>query len=445
MGGPAGRDLVLADGEEPAYLCELKVDGLAVDLVYRDGRLVSLATRGDGRVGEDVTYNVRHIPAIPQRLAAGQLGGRVLGVPALLEVRGEVFFPVAAFEALNEQVLAAGRSPFANPRNAAAGTLRQRMDTREQRLAEARAAVAGGGTARGEAKADRIADDVARAAAALGQLRLVVHGIGAREGYQPATQSESYEAMAAWGLPVSPHTRVLGSLAEVLAFIDAPRRAPPRRRARDRRGRRQGRRPRAAGPARVDQPRAAVGDRLQVPRRGRHHPAGGHLHQRGAHRAGDALRPDGPGQGGRLDGADGHAAQRLGGRPQGGARRRPGLPAQGRRRHPRDHRPGDRGRAPAPSGRGRCRPTARSAAPRWPRRRRATPTSAAPTPAAARRSCASGSSTSPRAGRSTSRRSGTRRRSPCSTAGSSTTRATCSRSPPPISRAARSSPAPTAS
>jgi len=214
------RDLVLGEGEEPAYLCELKVDGLAVDLVYRDGRLVSLATRGDGRVGEDVTYNVRHIPAIPQRLSEGRLVRRVLPVPALLEVRGEVFFPVAAFEALNAQLLDAGRSPFANPRNAAAGTLRQRMDTREQRLEEARAAVSGGPSARGEAKAERIAEDIARAAAALGELRLVVHGIGAREGYQPATQSESYDAMAAWGLPVSPHTRVLGSLAEVRAFID---------------------------------------------------------------------------------------------------------------------------------------------------------------------------------------------------------------------------------
>ena len=119
-------------------LCELKIDGLAVDVVYRRGRLVSVATRGDGRVGEDVTYNARYIPAIPDRLTPA--AGRPM--PELVEVRGEVFFPVADFERINDEQLALGRSPFANPRNTAAGTLRQRIDRREEELAKAQAALA---------------------------------------------------------------------------------------------------------------------------------------------------------------------------------------------------------------------------------------------------------------------------------------------------------------
>ena len=110
-------------GYVPQMLCELKIDGLAVDLVYRQGRLVTLATRGDGRVGEDVTYNARYIPGIPQTLT---------GAPDLVEVRGEVYFPVAQFNELNAQMLELGRSPFANPRNAGAGTLRQRVDRRPE-------------------------------------------------------------------------------------------------------------------------------------------------------------------------------------------------------------------------------------------------------------------------------------------------------------------------
>ena len=105
--------------EQSGYLCELKVDGLAIDLVYQDGRLARAATRGDGRVGEDVTANVKTIGVIPHRLSGP-------GVPKTLEVRGEVFFAVADFTALNESLVLDGKAPFANPRNAAAGSLRQK-------------------------------------------------------------------------------------------------------------------------------------------------------------------------------------------------------------------------------------------------------------------------------------------------------------------------------
>ena len=134
------RDL----GEVPPMLCELKIDGLAVDLVYRHGRLASLATRGDGRVGEDVTYNARFIPGIPKQLS---------GAPDLVEVRGEVYFPVAEFAALNEQQLELGRSPFANPRNAGAGTLRQRVDRRQAEILEAEDLEGDGAEGRADGKA----------------------------------------------------------------------------------------------------------------------------------------------------------------------------------------------------------------------------------------------------------------------------------------------------
>jgi len=117
LGGWADRAARL--GGAGPYLCELKIDGLAIDLVYRDGALVKAATRGDGRTGEDVTPNIRTISSIPARLAGD-------GWPAVLEVRGEVFMPVEAFAKLNESLLDAGRSAFANPRNSAAGSLRQK-------------------------------------------------------------------------------------------------------------------------------------------------------------------------------------------------------------------------------------------------------------------------------------------------------------------------------
>jgi DNA ligase (NAD+) len=167
------------DGAE--FLCELKVDGLAINLLYEDGRLVRGATRGDGRTGEDVTPNVRTIDNIPHKLA----GTDEYPVPARVEVRGEVFLPVEAFEKLNESMVEAGKSPFANPRNAAAGSLRQK----DPRVTATR------------------------------PLAMVCHGLGYREGFQPQRQSESYAALAAWGLPVSERAKVVPDLGAVDEFI----------------------------------------------------------------------------------------------------------------------------------------------------------------------------------------------------------------------------------
>ncbi|QNN52035.1 NAD-dependent DNA ligase LigA [Nocardioides mesophilus] len=164
------------------YLCELKVDGLALNLLYEDGRLVRGATRGDGRTGEDVTPNVRAIDNIPDRLT----GTEEHPVPALVEVRGEVFLPVAAFTTLNESMVEQGRPPFANPRNAAAGSLRQK----DPRVTATR------------------------------PLALVCHGVGAHQGFDAVRQSEAYAALAAWGLPVSDRVRVVADLAGVQEFID---------------------------------------------------------------------------------------------------------------------------------------------------------------------------------------------------------------------------------
>jgi DNA ligase (NAD+) len=168
-----------ADGAE--FLCELKVDGLAVNLLYEDGRLVRGATRGDGRTGEDVTPNVRTIDNVPHRLQPSE----DYPVPARVEVRGEVFLPVEAFEKLNETMVGTGRGPFANPRNAAAGSLRQK----DPRVTASR------------------------------PLAMVCHGLGFREGFAPERQSESYAALAAWGLPVSDRAKVLPDLKAVEEFI----------------------------------------------------------------------------------------------------------------------------------------------------------------------------------------------------------------------------------
>ena len=164
---------------EAAWLTELKIDGLAVNLLYRDGKLVRAATRGDGTTGEDITHNVLTIKEIPQQLSGS-------GFPAEMEIRGEVFIPSKAFAEFNEALIEAGKAPLANPRNAAAGSLRQKDP----------------------------------AETAKRPLQMFVHGIGAREGLQAASQSETYRLLAEWGLPVSPYFEVLGSPAEVLKFIE---------------------------------------------------------------------------------------------------------------------------------------------------------------------------------------------------------------------------------
>ncbi len=161
------------------YLCEVKVDGLAVSLLYLDGQLRVAATRGDGRVGEDVTANVRTIPAIPHRLSGDD-------VPSVLEVRGEVFFPVAEFERFNEALQAEGKPPFANPRNAAAGSLRQK-------------------------------DSLVTASR---PLSMVVHGVGEITPAAASSQSELYGQLASWGLPVSPHYRLVATLAAAWEYIE---------------------------------------------------------------------------------------------------------------------------------------------------------------------------------------------------------------------------------
>jgi DNA ligase (NAD+) len=211
-------------GEVPVTVCELKVDGLAVDLVYRAGRLATLATRGDGRVGEDVTANVRWIPAIPTELVAPTSGAPL---PSLLEVRGEVYFALSDFAELNDQELARGRSPYANPRNAAAGTLRRRIDRRQDEVAAAVAAAdvaaaAGGASARALRAADRVSRVTVELEAATGmlaRLRLVVHGLGVADGFAPTSLSDAYGALAGWGLPTADTTVLAADADAAQRFI----------------------------------------------------------------------------------------------------------------------------------------------------------------------------------------------------------------------------------
>jgi DNA ligase (NAD+) len=183
------------------YLCELKIDGLAIDLVYERGRLVSAATRGDGRTGEDVTLNVKTIKSVPDRLATGD-------VPELLEVRGEVFLSAASFDRLNESLQEAGKAAFANPRNAAAGSLRQK-DPRVTASRELGAIVHGIGRVVGAAAADGAIVGSAAGPSDEGHL----------EG-APDTQSGWYERLRGWGLPVSDKYQVVSELAEVQRYID---------------------------------------------------------------------------------------------------------------------------------------------------------------------------------------------------------------------------------
>ncbi|WP_328326601.1 NAD-dependent DNA ligase LigA [Kribbella sp. NBC_00382] len=172
------REVTVAQIHQSGFLCELKVDGLALDLVYENGRLVSGATRGDGRTGEDITLNARTIDSIPNELKTDD-------PPAFLEVRGEVYFRVEDFTELNAQLVEAGKDPFSNPRNSAAGSLRQK----DPRVSASR------------------------------PLRFVVHGLGKVEGYHLTRLSEAYDQLKAWGLPVSDRARRVTTLDEVNEFI----------------------------------------------------------------------------------------------------------------------------------------------------------------------------------------------------------------------------------
>lgn len=176
----AWGERIARDVGSPGYhfLCELKIDGLAVNLTYENGVLTRAATRGDGRTGEDITPNVRTIADIPHRLKGDR-------VPPLVEIRGEVFFPMEGFEELNARLVEADDKPFANPRNAAAGSLRQK----DPKVTASR------------------------------PLHMVVHGIGAREGFDIDCLSHAYELLHEWGLPTAKYNKVVDSLAGVREFI----------------------------------------------------------------------------------------------------------------------------------------------------------------------------------------------------------------------------------
>ena len=172
-------DRIEKAGVKNTWLCEVKVDGLAINLLYEKGRLTRALTRGNGVTGEDVTLNIKTIKSIPTELTGKD-------IPDLLEVRGEVFFPLKSFDELNDSLEEAGKPRFANPRNAAAGSLRQK----DPKVTASR------------------------------PLDVVVHGIGAVTGVNFNLQSKAYELLKGWGLPTSSRYKVVSDRKEVLAFID---------------------------------------------------------------------------------------------------------------------------------------------------------------------------------------------------------------------------------
>ena len=351
------------------WLCELKIDGLAIALVYRDGQLVRGATRGDGRTGEDITPNVRTLRRVPDRLT-GDDSRRARGARRGLHRDRRL-------RRAQRALVAESRPPFANPRNAAAGSLRQK----DPRVTAEPSAVA----------------DAARHRRA--------RGLGAR------SQSERVRAAARpGGCRSRPYAEVLDDLDGVLAYI-----------ARWGEHRHDVVHDIDGVVVKVDQvplqrrlgatsSAPALGHRPQVPARGGDHRAARHRGQRRPDRTGHAVRAARAGAGRRRDRPERHPAQRRRGAPQGRPRRRPGRRPARRRRHPRGRRPGRRRARGRARSRSSCRRRAPSAAPRCGRCARATRTCAAPTPAPARRSCGSACSRWPAARRWTSRAWATRRR-----------------------------------
>ncbi len=171
-------DRIEKSGAKNNWLCEVKVDGLAINLLYEKGKLTRALTRGNGTTGEDVTLNIKTIDTVPLQLSGKK-------IPERLEVRGEVFFPLKAFDELNDSLEEAGKQRFANPRNAAAGSLRQK----DPKVTASR------------------------------PLDLVVHGIGAADGISFEQQSSAYELLKSWGLPTSNRFKVVASRKAVIDFI----------------------------------------------------------------------------------------------------------------------------------------------------------------------------------------------------------------------------------
>ena len=197
------------------FLCELKIDGLAINAVYRNGQLDTVATRGSGSVGENVTANVQYMNCIPQSLNVPEGSS----IPELIEVRGEVYYSLQEFDALNLEVTESGGTAFANPRNAASGTLRLRIDKRIEALDAAKLRSSKKSDSKTQASVARRQQDFEIAINALGRLGLIVHGIGVHDGLNITAQSHAYELLKQWGLPTSDRVKVVKSAHEVADYI----------------------------------------------------------------------------------------------------------------------------------------------------------------------------------------------------------------------------------
>ena len=288
------RGLDLDSAAAPVgYTCELKIDGVACSLRYENGRLVQAATRGNGRVGEDITANVAGIEIIPNSLAKTTSAK----LPAVVEVRGEIYMPIPTFDALNEAQTEAGLPRYANPRNTAAGSLRQK-DPSITALPRPRllGLPARGGRGRPGPRRPFRGPRLARRARSAGE---------------PGTADGR-------------HHRRRRRIRRALA------RTPPRSHLRDRRSGREGRSPDPPERPGVHRQGAALGHRLQVPARGAHHEAEGHRGVDRANGQGHPLRRAGAGVRRRIDGADGNPSQRRSGSPE--RRAPPAIPSSSGRR-----------------------------------------------------------------------------------------------------------------
>ena len=231
------------------YVCELKIDGLAVSIRYEQGRYVQAATRGNGRVGEDITPNVATLAQVPERLTGD--------VPDVLEIRGEIYMPIPAWNALNEEQERQGLARYVNPRNTAAGSLRQKD----------------------------------AAITATRNLALWTYQLGQVQGGPTFTSHhETLDYIRSLGLPVNPKIERLSGPRGDPPVLRGLAGAPPRPRLRDRRRGGEGGRPGPARRAGLDGQGAPLGHRLQVPARGAHHPAQGHHGVHRADREGHAVR-----------------------------------------------------------------------------------------------------------------------------------------------------------